>query len=385
MLFFWSQQPRSAWFTILYDIRVLGHDELHDAVARLEAADVAANHSDVLGRGRSIDSLNLHDSPCPPRQARVSNFCRRCIGGGPDGRHEIDQTMHALPRAHKPIAQVRVLVQHVRLPTGAAELELVLMLAIMHVTRARPCLEHRLKHDLRRRAAEVKHRIRRRRLGRVGADGIQEVVGRNPRVHALVAAVHNRNGVRRRKRERVHGVEAVPDGIEDLAGLLWAEEAQPRGRLDGHGGAAPERLGDGAHGDVEERVEALRGVFRASRVRRQAREFLHERLVLVCGRRPAVVEFVHVDARARRACVDHERVLHEGRGWVVWCGAEDGFAWVWVGLVRAGPRGRGLGASWFRDDCIIHLRLVWLDHGRRLGIHRSFPFCTRIYQFLLSP
>jgi hypothetical protein len=266
MLFFLSRVSNRGGFIRVVYIRVFGHDELHDAVARLEAADVAADHSDVLSPGRRTVSVDQHNSPSPPRQAGVSNFrwCR--IGGSPDGRHEIDQTMHALPRVHEPIAQIRVLVQHVRLPIGPTKPKLVLMLTLVHAG-VRIRAEHRLEHYLCRRATEVEHGIRRSRLGRVGADGIHEVVSGNPREHALVAAVHNRDGVLRRERERVHAADAAPHGVEDLAGLQRAEQAQPRSCLDGDGGAAAERLGDGAHGDVEERVEALSGVVRASRER----------------------------------------------------------------------------------------------------------------------
>ena len=130
--------------------------------------------------------------------------------------------MHALPRVHEPIAQIRVLVQHVRLPFGATEPKLVLMLAFVHVG-VWPRVEHRLEHDLCRRATEVEHGIRRSRLGRVGADGIHEVVSGNPRKHALVAAVHDCDGILRCKREWVHAADAAPHGVEDLAGLLCAE------------------------------------------------------------------------------------------------------------------------------------------------------------------
>jgi hypothetical protein len=183
---------------------------LHDTVARLEVSNIAAGHSDILGQRRTV-SVDLHDPFCPLRQAGVSNFywCRI----GVSDRHEIDQTMHALPGTHESIAQIRVLVQDVRLPSGATEPKLVLMIAFMHV---RSRVKHRLQHDLRRRAAEVEYSVRRSGLWRVGADGIHEVVGRHPREHALVATVHNRNGVLRRERERVRAAEAPPHRLEDL-------------------------------------------------------------------------------------------------------------------------------------------------------------------------
>ena len=218
--------------------------------------------------------------------------------------------MHALPRPHEPITQIRMLIQHMFLP---AKSKLVFMLAFFQrdlVQRRRGQFEYGFKHDLRRRAAEVEHGIGHGGPRRVGADGVHKVVGRHPREHALVTSVHDHDRVLRRQRERVRAAQVPPHGLENLSGLSGAQQAQPSRRLDRDGRAPAERFGHRAHRDVEQRVEALRRFVRSSRESGQTRLLLHERLVLVDRRWSAVVELVDVDARARRACVDHERVLH---------------------------------------------------------------------------
>ena len=274
--------------------------------------------------------------------------------------------MHALPRPHKAISQIRVLIQDVLLP---AKRKLVLVLALLQRSVARR-VKHGLENDLCRRAAEIEHGVGYRSPGRVGADGVHKVIGRHPRKHALVPPVHDRDGVLRRQRERVIGAQVPPHRIENLGGLRRAQQAQPRRRLDRDGRAAPQRLGHRAHRDVQQRIEAASRFVWPPRVRRQARLLLHERLVLVSRRRSAVVELVDVDARAGRAGVDHESVLHERRGRVVRGGAEGSLAWVWVRLVRRRPGSLG-GVGRRRGGWrpFVHFVLVRVDdRGRRMGM-----------------
>ena len=329
-------------------------------IARLKSADVVrTDHSDVPSRrirARCLD-LNFDHSPSPAGQARVRNFRARIVGL--ERGQEVDQAMHPLPRTHEPISQIRMLIQHALRPAKAKLIPMLALLQGNSRSRILQLRESRLKHDLRRRAAEIEHGIRHRRPRRIRPNRVQQIVRRHPRKHTLVPAVHDRDRLLRRQRERVHRSQPSPHRVQYLRGLRGAQQAQARRRLDRDGRAAAERLGHGVHRGGEQLVEALRRLVRASGVCGQARLPLHERLVLVRGRGPAVVELVDVDARARRAGVNHERILHQRQGRAVRRGAENGSAGIWVRLV--GGRSGRMGTSW-RDG--------WGGRSGRMGINR---------------
>lgn len=198
-----------------------------------------------------------------------------------------------------------------------------------------------LEHDLRGRAAEVEDRVALRVRTRSRADSVEEVIRGDPRVHALVAPVHDDHPVLRGDRERVLGAEAAAHRVQNVGALLLAGKPEPSRRLHRDGGARAQRLGDDPQRLVEEHVQALRRVLRMARIRRQAGLGLHEHLVLVLGRRSAVVELVDVDAGAGASGVDHEGVLHQARCGCVLRLAVRGGRVVGIGLIGSGELGGG--------------------------------------------
>ena len=61
-----------------------------------------------------------------------------------------------------------------------------------------------------------------------------------------------------------------------------------------------------------------------------------ENLILVCHRRPAVVEFVYMNARAHGPGINQQRVLDKREARFVRRSAVDGFRWVWIVCRRCG-------------------------------------------------
>ena len=298
------------------NVRILSHDQLHDPVAGLIIANILAphRHVELLAHPPVVD---LHQLLGPLRQARACDDRVLAVARTAQAAHELDEAVHVLASDHEPVPEVRVLVQHAR---RAVVLELVLVLALLERRVRLRHVERRLEHDLRRRPAQVEHRVRLRRLV-VLRERLEQVVRRQPRIHALVAALHDLDRIRPVQAERIVLLEPSPHRLEDVPGLLRAKPPEPRRRLHLDRRALAQGLGHDAQCLRQELVEALRRGSWVPAVRREARLALLEHLVLVRRRWPAVVELVDVDARARRARIDHERELHERDALLVRLGA----------------------------------------------------------------
>mmetsp|Transcript_10881 Transcript_10881/g.39392 ORF Transcript_10881/g.39392 Transcript_10881/m.39392 type:complete len:325 (-) Transcript_10881:21-995(-) len=177
------------------------------------------------------------------------------------------------------------------------------------------------ERDLRAAAAQVEHRDGRRSIFRAAAavlealpdaDAAEEVVHARPRVLPLVLAAHHAHASILDVETGPH--EFLPRRAHDRFRRLRAlrEKTDPRGRAERQLGPRPHLRWHLVARDVYERVERVRGDFRAlrrevSKPRRLRRERLRdERHAVHVGRE---LEDVHAVARAARVEDDDARVV----------------------------------------------------------------------------
>jgi len=219
---------------------------------------------------------------------------------------------------HQAVAQVGVLVER---ELAAAEVELVLVVTVGELVghaAGLEALEARLEDDLSRAAAKIEH------CGCfvwVGAANLSEqVVGRDPGIHTLVRAVHDRYAVlfTRDNGEGVLRLKTVADRLEDLLGLLGADEPQAGRGLYRDRAAALQFFGHDLDGLVQELVQATGSGFRIVLVGAETAalalnlgSLLEQHLSFELRGGTAIVELVDVDTRAGAAGVDHEHILDE--------------------------------------------------------------------------
>ena len=193
------------------DVRILCQHKLHHPVTRLERPNVSPIHHHLPLHARRF----VLDSHLPPRTLRKTRIPHHLLLFRTlQRRHENHQSMDVSPRTHQAIPQERVLVQHM---APATELQIVLMLPLLELhVRGR---EDRLEHDLCRSPTEVEDGVCRCIRRRGGFDSPQEVIGRDPRVYALILAVHNHHSIFLLELERIRGAYPLFHRVQNVGAL----------------------------------------------------------------------------------------------------------------------------------------------------------------------
>jgi hypothetical protein len=203
-----------------------------------------------------------------------------------------------------------------------------------------------LEHDLRGPSTQIEYSIGRSVLRRITSDSIEKIIRGDPRINALIFAIHDDHAILIGKRERVFGKDVVMHCIEDVIALAGAEKSKPSGGFDSDRRATAQRFRYHAHSFVKERVKTLCRRSWESYIRREPWLNHAEYLILKGWRGSAVVELVDVNARASRTGVNHEGILHKRESRRMWGCTVYSFEEVWVCF----GRGRDGGLGWWRGS-----------------------------------